>query len=360
MKKVVLTETQLRKLVYETALKTLGLMKEDRWYPYPKQDKFYNTWLADYSNKRPQWFDKSLQEPAYNEEGAKAGMEEDAVDAYQAMSSIFDKAVALDKWAQKKQVPPKYADKALDRYKPYTWRGDLNLTRMYLDARSRETGEAKYQIVISDMNAPQETAMENIKKYLSPELDKVYHNKFDTYKKDYDSAMAYRGKFDAAMSPLIEKYANADPSSMSYVQICKAMGELENALDENPEVKYEYGKRYSGIASDGADKYYEGQPILAAYNNLKAEKKNRENSVKFYNIGYLNQFTQDGLAHGWTTNEKWNEWRELQGLMEKYHKFGTKSGNPMNWRCYSHTIGALVDDNGELVCTYSYEVDSSD
>ena len=126
-------------MVHGAVSKLLGIMNEERWYPYPKSENFYNPWHRDYSNKKPKWYDKSLEEPFYDEEGAKAGMEEDAAEAYKAMQSVlFRKAVAIDKWGKKKDVQPKYVDKAFRKAQFQTWNGDLTLAWKYLEARAKK------------------------------------------------------------------------------------------------------------------------------------------------------------------------------------------------------------------------------
>ena len=187
----------------------------------------------------------------------------------------------------------------------------------------------------------------------------MYHEKFDMYQGDYDREMKFRGDIEASVARLAEKYEDADPQTMSYVELCKAVSELEQAYDSRPNASwYDTNGRYFGMGSEGFDQYFEGTPILEIYNAIKEEIKERQASVKKYDIGYINQFTEHGLKHGWTTEGKWAEWNELQELMEKYktvnrHEWSDHRGDNTYW-------GELVDEDGELVALYRYQVDSSD
>ena len=109
--------------------------------------------------------------------------------------------------------------------------------------------------------------------------------------------------------------------------------------------------------SDGVSEYFEGSPVLAAYNAIKQEIEERQSKVEKFDIGYINGYTEEGLKRGWVTDEGMNKWERLQVMLKKYktvnrHEWSDHRGDHRYW-------GELVDDNGELVALYNYKVDSS-
>ena len=355
MKKIVLTESELKKFVQETAMRTLGLIKEDaaerplpgNWESMPRH--FARAKEDKYGRKNmPVWYDKEFQEPTndYADEMNSSIMAE-IEDAYNTLKSYRLKALSIIRWGEKKKVAPEYVERAFSKNAPY----GLGLT--YIRERAKRDGVPMQEVALSAAKEPKEQVIEDMTNILRPQLEDTYKKWYNKYEDDYNAAMEHRGKFDQAMNPLIEKYVNADPSKMSYADICEALDKLENAYLTNPDERYWAARRYEGIETYGVDKYYEGNPILEVYKKLKAEKQRRRDSVKFYNIGYLNKF--EPQYH--PSQESIDEWEELKALLKKYRE--VNGGSSDNHRGDNAAWGDIVDQNGELIATYNYKVDSS-
>ena len=354
MKKVVLTESELKKFVQETAMRTIGLIKEDaaerplpgHWEHMPhhfaraKEDKYGR-------KNMPVWYDKDFQEPTndYGDEMNSSIMAE-IEDVYNTLKSYRLKALNIIKWGERKNVAPEYVERAFSKNAPY----GLGLT--YIKERAKRDGVPMQEVAVNAPKEPKEQVIEDMTNILRPELENTYKKWYNKYEDDYNAAVEHRGKFDQAMNPLIEKYVNADPSKMSYADICEALDKLKNAYLTNPEASW-YNQRYEGIETYGVDKYYEGNPILETYKKLQEEKQRRRASVKYYNIGYLNKF--EPQYH--PSQESIDEWEELKALLKKYRE--VNGGSSDNHRGDNAAWGDIVDQNGELIATYNYKVDSS-
>jgi hypothetical protein len=268
-------------------------------------------------------------------------------DAYNTLKSYRLKALNIIKWGQKNNVAPEYVERAFSKNAPY----GLGLT--YIRERAKRDGVPMQEVAVNAPKEPKEKVIEDMANILRPQLEDRYKKWYNKYEDDYASAMDYRAKFDQAMNPLIEKYINADPSKMSYVDICTAINKLENAYLTNPNERYWAYQRYKGINSDDVSKYYEGHPIIEVYNNLKKEKQRRRASVKFYDIGYINKFEPRYNP----SQESIDEWNELNALLDKYRE--VNGGSSDDHRGDNAAWGDIVDQNGELIATYNYKVDSS-
>lgn len=346
MKKVVLTESELKKFVYDAAMRTLGIIKEDAAErPLP------GTWdskPSHFTSRKVNWYDRNMQAPSGNyDEEMNAGIMSDIEDAYKTLPSYRKKALSIIKWGEKNNVAPQYVERAFVKNAPH---GD---GYTYIYKKAKRDGVPMQEVAISVSQEPKEKVIEDMISILRPELEDKYKKWYNKYEDDYARAMDYRTKFDQAMNPLIEKYVNADPSKMTYVEICEALNKLEKAYLTNPDEKYWAAQRYEGITTYGADKYYEGNPILEVYEKLKEEKYNRRKSVRFYDIGYLNKF--EAIYH--PSQEAIDEWNELKALIKKYKEIN--GGSSSNNRGDNAAWGDIVDENGELIATYDYKVDSS-
>ena len=358
MKKVVLTESDLKKLVYEAAIKTLGLIKEDaaarplpgHWDSIPKH--FARLEDGGYGRGGKQWpiawYNRGMQAPSDNyDDEINTSIMAEIEDIYNSLKSYRLKALNIIKWGEKKNVAPQYVERAFSKNAPY------GLGLDYIRARAKRDGVPMQEVAVNVVKEPKEQVIEDIASILRPQLEDTYKKWYNKYEDDYARAMDHRTKFDQAMNPLIEKYANADPSKMTYVEICGALNKLEKAYLTNPDEKYWAAQRYEGITTYGADKYYEGNPILETYKKLQEEKRKRRASVRFYNIGYLNKF--EPMYH--PSQEDIDEWEELQALLKKYKE--VNGGSSSNNRGDHAAWGDIVDENGELIATYNYKTDSS-
>ena len=356
MKKIVLTESELKKFVQETAMRAIGLIKEDaaerplpgNWESMPRH--FARAKSDIYGRKNmPVWYDKEFQKPTndYDDEMNSSIMAE-IEDAYNLLPNYRTKALNIIRWGEKKNVAPQYVERAFYKNAPERY----SLAFTYIEKRAKRDGVPMQEVAINAPKEPKEQVIEDMTNVLRPQLEDTYKKWYNKYEDDYNAAMEHRGKFDQAMNPLIEKYANADPSTMTYVEICEALNKLQNAYLTNPEASW-WNQRYEGIETYGVDKYYEGNPILEVYEKLKKEKQKRRSSVRFYNIGYLNKF--EPQYH--PSQESIDEWEELKALLKKYRKVNSGSSN--NHRGDNAAWGDIVDQNGELIATYDYKVDSS-
>jgi hypothetical protein len=355
MKKIRLTESDLKKLVYETAMKTLGLIKESGdERPLPGHWEHVPTHFARLKNgmygrkEWPTWYDRDFQEPDgnYGEE-TDASIKAEIEDVYNTLQSYRTKALNIVRWGQKNNVAPQYVERAFEKNAPY----GLGLT--YIRERAKRDGVQMLEVALNAPKEPKEQVIEDMTSILRPQLEDTYKKWYNKYEDDYQAAMEHRGKFDQAMNPLIEKYANADPSTMTYADICEALDSLKNAYLTNPDERYWAARRYEGIETYGVDKYYEGNPILETYKKLQQEKSKRRSSVRFYNIGYLNKF--EPQYH--PSQAEIDEWEELKALLKKYKEIN--GGSSDNHRGDNAAWGDIIDQNGELVAIYNYKVDSS-
>jgi hypothetical protein len=355
MKKIRLTESDLKKLVYETAMKTLGLIKESgEERPLPGHWEHVPTHFARLKNgmygrkEWPTWYDRDFQEPDgnYGEE-TDASIKAEIEDVYNTLQSYRVKALNIVRWGQKNNVAPQYVERAFQKNAPY----GLGLT--YIRERAKRDGVQMLEVALNAPKEPKEQVIEDMTSILRPQLEDTYKKWYNKYEDDYQAAMEHRGKFDQAMNPLIEKYANADPSTMTYADICEALDSLKNAYLTNPDERYWAARRYEGIETYGVDKYYEGNPILETYKKLQQEKSKRRSSVRFYNIGYLNKF--EPQYH--PSQAEIDEWEELKALLKKYKEIN--GGSSDNHRGDNAAWGDIIDQNGELVAIYNYKVDSS-
>ena len=355
MKKVVLTESELKKFIYETAMRTLGLIKEDaqerplpgHWEHIPRH--FARTNTDKYGRKEwINWFNRDMQGPDGNyADETNASIMAEIEDVYNTLQSYRLKALNIIRWGEKKNVAPQYVERAFRKNAPY----GLGLT--YITKRAERDGVPAQEVAVSAPKEPKEKVIEDMLSILRPQLEDTYKKWYNKYEDDYNAAMEHRGKFDQAMNPLIEKYVNADPSKMTYADICEAIDKLENAYLTNPDERYWAARRYEGITTYGVDKYYEGNPILEVYKKLKEEKQRRRSSVRYYDIGYLNKF--EPQYH--PSQEAIDEWEELKALLKKYREIN--GGSSDNHRGDNAAWGDIIDQNGELVAIYNYKVDSS-
>lgn len=354
MKKIRLTESDLKKLVYESTVKTIRLIKEsgeerqlpDHWEHIPRH--FARTKTDEYGIRQwPTWYDRDFQEPDgnYGEE-TDASIRAEVEDAYSMLPNYYTKALGIIRWGQKKNVSPQYVERAFYNNAPERY----SLAFTYISKKAKRDGVPAQEVAINISKEPKEKVIEDMLNVLRPELENTYKKWYNKYEDDYQAAMEHRGNIEQAMNPLIEKYANADPSTMTYVEICKALDSLKNAYLVNPDSRW-WDQRYEGIETYGVAEYYKGNPILETYKKLQEEKRRRRASVKFYNIGYINKFSYN------PSQEEIDEWEELKALLKKYKEIN--GGSSDNHRGDNAQWGDIVDQNGELVATYNYKVDSS-
>lgn len=337
MKKVVLTESQLKKLVYETAKKVVSRMNEGR-KPYPTDEYGYY--------KAPRWNDETLDFMEYDTEAEAEGIQE--------MIQKVQKEL-LSSYTQKKAQRIsglKYSEMSLRRF----FREDANnhyynALVYYLEPKSRETNEPTYICALKFTEMSPEEQLADVTKYVAESLKRDYTERYNRYKDEFDRQSKMRGIVDTDIDAFVQKHGEVNVESLTYVQLVELDRELKSIG-----VKGLYGDRdsYRGRW------YYDD--ILRHLNNgqlkdliaqVNAEIKARRESVPSYDIGYLNKFD----PHYHTSQAEYDEWEELQALMKKYKHVNV--GGTDNHRGDSATWGDLVDENGQLVCTYSYKVDSS-
>lgn len=322
-----------------------------RYYPYPTDDSVWKT------RQTPKWWKDNGEKVAFDDTRMNESIIEDVEDFKFGMEKVIAKVEKLKAWAAKKNVGLRgfetafrnnvgmgrngKIDKAL-----YSGREEVQL---YVNAKKAATKRYDWDIIDEYASMSPEERDADIQQYLVPALESMYRGEYDEYTGDYDKAVARRGEIEGALAEFIEKYGTADPEQMSYVEILEAIDDLRNFTDKN-----------DGYNSEAEPFFKErGADFRDLRSKLGAEFKKRHDSVPHFYFCENTTETPEGKAR---YDKQMEEYKQLKAKTNahslKDRERAASYGESI--RGYHWSSGELVDDNGELVCTVRFEVDSSD
>lgn len=324
--------------------------KTSRYYPYPADD----VWKM---RQTPKWYKDNGEKAAFDDAKMNESILEDVEDFKFGMEKVIAKVEKLKAWAAKKNVGLRgfetafknnvgvgkngKIDKAL-----YSGRHEVEL---YLKAKKAATKRYDWDIVDEYATMSPEERDADIQQYLVPALEEMYRGEYGEYSKDYDSAASRRGEIEGSLAEFMEKYGTADPEQMSYVEILEAIDDLRNFTDKN-----------DGYNSEAEPFFKErGADFRDLRSRLGAEFKKRHDSVPHFYFCANETATPEGKAR---YDAQMKEYQELKAKTNAHslEGRGSHSSYGESMRGFNWSTGELVDDNGELVCTVRFEVDSSD
>lgn len=340
MKKVVLTESQLKKFIYENVKRVISSINEAR-RPYPTDD-----WG---SYKSPSWDDETLDFKEYDTDAESEGIEEMSNRVMKELSNPYTVKKA------NRIAGLRYSQTSLEKFFREDARNHYsNALRYYLVPKSEETGEPTYVCVLKYQDMSPEEQASDVTKFVQERVKSEYGSMYDRYKSDFDYQSKIRQGVDSDVEAFMGSHGELTPesvASMSYVDL----------INLDKELKSIGGRPMEGHNGTSGGYYYDDK-ILNYLNRgqlkeliaaVGAEIRKRRNNVKFYNIGYLNKF--EPQYH--PSQEAIDEWEELKALKKKYST--VNNGSSDDHRGDNAAWGDIVDQNGELVATYNYKVDSS-
>lgn len=341
MKKVFLTESELKKFIYETAKRVISNMNEGK-RPYPTDE---------WGNYRsPRWNDETLDFMEYDTDAESAGIEEMVNRVMKELSNPYTVKKAT------RMTGLRYSQRSLENFFSEDARNHYsNALRYYLSPKSKETGEPTYVCALKFQEMSPEEQASDVARYVQEKVKGEYGTMYDRYKSDFDYQSKIRQGVDKDVETFMGNHGGLTPesvASMSYVDLVNLDKELKNIG-----VQSAYGNRdtYRGrYYYDDILKHLNRGQLKELIAAVDAEIRKRRDSVKHYDIGYLNKFD----PHYNTSKEEYDEWEELQALIKKYKNVNT--GGTSNNRGDNSYWGEIVDENGELVALYDYKVDSSD
>ena len=338
MKKVVLTESALKKLIYESAKKVISQINEGR-RPYPTDNYGYY--------RSPRWDDETLDFMEYDTDAEAEGVKEmvDKVRKELTYSYTIKKA--------KRMAGLGYSIQSNERF----FREDAgsyysDALTYYLEPKSRETQEPTYMLALQYQEMSPEEQAADVAKYVETAVKARYGKTYERYKKDFEGQSSIRNRIDNDVNSFVGSHEGVTPESvksMRYVDLIKLDRELKQ-IGNRPL----HGVGSQALYYDyGIERFLKRGQLKDLMEAVTDEIRNRRKSVKFYNIGYLNQF--EPRYH--PSPEKIAEWEELQALLKKYDEIN--GGATDDHRGDNAYWGEIIDENGELVATYDYKVDSS-
>lgn len=341
MKKVILTESDLKKLVYEAAKKVISQINEVR-RPYPSEYGRYRS---------PRWDDETLDFMEYDTEAEKEGIQE-------MIEKI--RAELLDPYTvkrAKRMAGLGYSRQSNERFFREDGRRYYSeAIRYYLEPKSRDTNEPTYMLALQYQEMSPEEQAADVAKYVEAALKAEYSETYEGYKKDYEYQSGVRNRIDNEVNAFVSGHEGVTPEtvkSMRYVDLLKLDRELKQIGNPNPVVGFDGGSATMPHYNWSMERYLDRGQLKDLKAAVTNEIQNRRNSVKFYNIGYLNQFD----PHYKQNPAKVAEWEELKALLKKYNEIN--SGSHSNNRGDNGYWGEIIDENGELIARYDYKVDSS-
>ena len=299
--------------------------------PYPTE-----TWG---SYKAPRWNDETLEHMDYDESAEAEAIDEmvDTVIKELTSKRIIKKAKRMMSLGYSKQSLERFfSEDARASYSNYgTITGYLHALSYYLIPKSMETHEPTYVCALEFNKLSPEEQRAEVEPYVAKKYGKEIKDTYQRYEKDFNNEKRYRDEKDAALAEFVEKY-DGRVDSMSYEEICKALDEpaikeLAHSIFSN--------RKY--LALSGADK------IIDQMEAAKRAKEEDPSVLKFF-LGTMN---------GWGKEEE-DRYEELKELIKQNHVLNVRTSQ--GGRCWIYTKGCVVDDAGELVALYSYDVDSSD
>jgi hypothetical protein len=349
MNTIKLTHNDLQAMISEAVKRTLsakGVLSEGyrdqsitgrygrkppKWSPYKKSP----IWGGE---MKPSWFDDESEMAQFDNEAVQESIKEDVEDFKYAMKQIAEQALALVKWAIKKGAKLEFLKKPFDRYMSASaGKAGGKESKLYLDAKSSDTNEFPWDLAIAFTQMSPEEQEAEIQKYLVPALIDEYQSKYGKYQSEFDAAGQRRSDVMAKVQEIFEKYGQTDPSEMSYVDVCEGI----KAINEITHVE----------SGNGVREFFERCGIAELKKKLMAEWKAKREAVPSYDLGW---------ANGWGEEEKakYEELKQLLAQGNDYNASGSSASERM--RGFNEWSGDIVDNDGNLIATYSYAVDSSD
>ena len=323
----------------------------DRYRPYPTDDSVWKT------RQTPKWWKDNGEKVAFDDTRMNESILEDVEDFKFGMEKVIAKVEKLKAWAAKKNVGLRGFETAFRNNVGMGRNGKIDKAiysgreevQLYVNAKKAATKRYDWDIIDEYASMSPEERDADIQQYLVPALESMYRGEYDEYTGDYDKAAARRGEIEGALAEFMEKYGTADPEQMSYVEILEAIDDLRNFTDKN-----------DGYNSEAEPFFKErGADLRDLRSRLGAELKKRHDSVPHFYFCANTTDTPEGKAR---YDAQMKEYQELKAKTnahslegrERHASYG-ESIRGFNW-----STGELVDDNGELVCTVRFEVDSSD
>ena len=322
--------------------------KTSRYYPYPTDD----VWKT---RQTPQWFKDNGEKISFDDAKMNESILEDIEDFKFGMEKVIAKVEKLKVWAAKKNVGLRGFESAFKNHAGIGGKMDNTIysgnkeVKLYIDAKKAATKRYEWDIIdeYADMSPEERDA--DIKEYLVPALEKQYRGEYDEYSGDFDKAIARRGEVEGNIAEFMKEFGGANPEQMSYVELLKAKEAIFNFADKNNAFDTESRPFFQerGLDLDDLRK------------KVGQELRKRYDSVPHFYFCANETDTPEGKAR---YDKQMEEYKQLKAKtnahslkeMERNASYG-ESMRGFNW-----STKELVDDNGELVCTVRFEVDSSD
>ena len=122
---------------------------------------------------------------------------------------------------------------------------------------------------------------------------------------------------------------------MSYVYVCEGIKAIKEVINLSP--------------VSGAREFFGKSGIMELKERLLNEREAKLEAAPSYELGW---------ANGWGEKQR-AKYEELKQLMDHGKIYNSQvSGESMHG--YNYRSGEIVDDNGNLIATFGYGVDSSD
>ena len=323
----------------------------DRYRPYPTDDSVWKT------RQTPKWYKDNGEKVAFDDTRMNESILEDIEDFKFGMEKVIAKVEKLKAWAAKKNVGLRGFETAFRNNVGMGRNGKIDKAiysgreevQLYVNAKKAATKRYDWDIIDEYASMSPEERDADIQQYLVPALESMYRGEYDEYTGDYDKAAARRGEIESALAEFMEKYGTADPEQMSYVEILEAIDDLRDFTDKN-----------DGYNSEAEPFFKErGADLRDLRSRLSAEFKKRHDSVPHFYFCANETATPEGKAR---YDAQMKEYQELKAKTNAHslEGRGSHSSYGESIRGFNWSTGELVDDNGELVCTVRFEVDSSD
>ena len=320
-----------------------------RYSPYPTDDTVWK------SRMTPKWFKDNGEKSSFDDEQMNASILEDIEDFKYGMEKILAKVAKLKAWAAKKNVSLSGYATAFKKHVGLGGKIDNTVfsgseeAKLYVNAKSAATNRYPWDIVDEYGEMSPEERDADIQEYLVPALEKRYRDEYDEYVGDYDKAAARRGEIEGNLAQFMEMFGEANPEEMSYVELLEAKEAIFDFAHKNDVYNKEAGSFFKERGLDW-------DSLRAA---IGQEIKKRYDSVPHFHFCENETSTPEGKAN---YEKQMRQYKELKARTNAHSLENTarsasygESIRGYNWSSYE-----LVDDNGELVCTVRFEVDSSD
>lgn len=347
MNTIKLTHNDLRTMINEAVNRTLS----ERWYgrSYSPSPKYYTRTLFPKPKYTPypegglKWHDADELKP-FDDEQMNASILEDIEDFKYVMGHIVEKTQKLMAWAAKNNVSINGFETAFKKHSGLNGRldgGYLNnaqIANEYINAKVAETKQYPWDVVIEYGEMSPEEQDQEIQNVLVPVLAQGYHDQYGKYESEFGAASDKRNEVIAKVEEIVAKYGEADLNQLSYVDICEGIKTINRLGDE-------YGM------SEAADKFFEEYDIVGIKKRLMEEWKVRKEAAPSFHLGWMNGWNEKDEA-------RYEELKKIMAQGRDYNARGSSTSERM--RGYNQWSGDIVDNDGNLLATYSYGVDSSD